>query len=177
MKGEDGKVASLVEELTEVLEQEYKIYRDLLPIAESKTKVIIKNDLEALQNITEQEHQVIDQINALETKRAQVIFNIGTVLNQKPEELTLSKVIDLLTQQPKEQEKLNEVHKSLKQIIQRLTEVNYQNQSLIEESLEMIEFNMNLIQSTRMSPGNNYTKGAQTIDTPVFQAGMFDAKQ
>ena len=170
-------MASLVEELTEVLEQEYRIYRDLLPIAESKTKVIIKNDLEALQNITEQEHQVIDQINALESKRAQVIFNIGTVLNQKAEELTLSKVVDLLNQQPEEQEKLNEVHKNLKQIIRRLMEVNYQNQSLIEESLEMIEFNMNLIQSTRMSPGNNYTKGAQTIDAPVFQAGMFDAKQ
>lgn len=177
MKREDDQVASLVEELTDVLEQEYKIYKDLLPIAESKTKVIIKNDLEALQTITEQEHQVIDQINALEAKRAQVIFNIGTVLNQKPEELTLSIVVDLLNQQPKEQGKLNEAHKNLKQIIQRLMEINYQNRSLIEESLEMIEFNMNLIQSTRMSPGNNYTKGAQTIDTSIFQSGLFDAKQ
>ena len=50
--------------------------------------------------------------------------------------------------------------------------------SLIEQSLEMIEFNMNLIQSTRMSPGSgSYTKSAYENDAPAWQTGMFDARQ
>ena len=61
--------------------------------------------------------------------------------------------------------------------MRRLVDINEKNKNLIENSLEMIEFNMNLIQSTRMSPGNNYTKGAITEDAPALQAGTFDAKQ
>ena len=83
----------------------------------------------------------------------------------------------MLKNQPEEQKRLSDIQYNLKRTIQRLMEINLQNKSLIEESLEMIEFRMNLIQSTRMSPGNNYTKGAMTTDAPTLQAGMFDAKQ
>jgi hypothetical protein len=59
-----------------------------------------------------------------------------------------------------------------------LTEINARNKTLIEQSLEMIEFNMNFIQSTRMAPGNNtYTRGASQYGNDSYQAGMFDAKQ
>jgi len=38
-------MASLTEELIRVLQEEQDIYQKLVPIAEDKTKVIIKNDL------------------------------------------------------------------------------------------------------------------------------------
>ena len=41
----------------------------------------------------------------------------------------------------------------------------------------MIQFNMNIIQSTRMVQGNNYTKNAGESDLGATQTGMFDAKQ
>lgn len=170
-------MASLVEELISVLEKECEIYDKLLPIAEKKTNVIIKNDLETLRSITEQEHEVVDKVSVLERKRERVIFDIATVLNQDKETLNLTKIVKLLEQQPKEQKKLEMLHAHLKRTVNRLMDINYQNKSLIEESLEMIEFNMNLIQSTRRLPGNNYTKGARTIDAPSLQTGMFDAKQ
>lgn len=170
-------MASLVEELISVLEEECEIYDKLLPIAEEKTNVIIKNDLETLRKITIQEHETVDRVNALERKREQVIFDIATVLNQDKDTLNLTKIIQLLEKQPKEQKLLGELHSRLKRTVGRLVDVNFQNKSLIEQSLEMIEFNMNLIQSTRTLPGNNYTKGATTIDAPSLQTGTFDAKQ
>ena len=36
---------------------------------------------------------------------------------------------------------------------------------------------MNFIQSTRMSPGNNYTKSAGQASSILPETGMFDAKQ
>jgi hypothetical protein len=49
---------------------------------------------------------------------------------------------------------------------------------LIENSLEMIEYNMNFIQSTRMSPGsNNYNRDASTSYGIDLGPGAFDAKQ
>ncbi len=52
------------------------------------------------------------------------------------------------------------------------------NKDLIENSLEMIEFNMNFIQSTRMSPGNNnYNRNATNSYTSDYGGHGFDAKQ
>lgn len=170
-------MASLVEELITTLNQENEIYESLIPLNEEKTKIIINNDLQALQEMTETEQDMVQKINALEAKRQEVIINIGTVINRNPETLTLKNLVRLLENQPKEQEQLGMIHDKLQKTVHRLTEVNHQNQSLLEQSLEMIEFNMNFIQSTRMSPGNNYNKNASGIDMPVEQTRMFDAKQ
>lgn len=171
-------MASLIEELIHTLEQECEVYGQMLPIAEKKTKVIISNDLDELQDITNQEQRMIGSINALERKREEVVTNIGTVINKDPRTIQIKSIIQILEKQPGEQKQLSEIHDNLKKTIQRLVEINNHNKSLIQQSLEMIEFNMNFIQSTRMSPGNlSYNKGASQMDTPSLQTGMFDAKQ
>ena len=171
-------MASLIEELVSTLKAEEEIYKELLPITEKKTRTIISNDLEELQKITEKEQLMIERLTPLERKRAEIIENIGIVLNRKSDTLTLKKLIELLQKQPNEQKELSILHDSLQTIVKRLVEINDRNKSLIEQSLEMIEFNMNLIQSTRMSPGsNNYTKGASSVEMLATQTGMFDAKQ
>lgn len=170
-------MASLIEELITTLEQEDEIYKTLIPINENKTKIIINNDLEALQRITDKEQSMVLKINALEHKRQEVIVNIGTVINRDPSTLDIKTMVKLLEKQPQEQKKLSQIHDSLRRTIERLMELNRQNQSLIEQSLELIEFNMNFIQSTRMSPGNNYNKDASEIGTQFEQTSMFDAKQ
>lgn len=171
-------MASLIEELINVLEQEQEVYQQLVPIAEEKTNIIVKNDLNALQEITGKEQNAVDMLNVLERRREEIITNIGTVINRKPETLDMKTLIQFMEQQPNEQKALSVLHDNLKRTIQRLVEINNRNKSLIQESLEMIEFNMNFIQSTRMSPGNNtYTKGASQYDAQASQTGMFDAKQ
>ena len=170
-------MASLIEELIQTLNEEDAIYTDLIPLAEEKTKVIIKNDLDNLQKITDKEQEIVDRLTALEHKRMDVIKNIGIVINRDPETLTLRAITEILKKQPKEQEQLAAINDHLKKTVQTLVEINNLNKSLINESLEMIEFNMNFIQSTRMSPGNNYTKGAKQMELFVPRTGIFDAKQ
>lgn len=171
-------MASLVEDLISILLMEEQIYKDLIPIADVKTKVIIQNDLQALQETTDQEQRVIERIQALERRREEVIVNIGTVINRPAANLTMKTIIKLLGRQPAEQKKLSELHDSLTATINQLVAINARNKSLIQQSLEMIEFNMNLIQSTRMLSGSsNYTKSAEESNTRSIQTGMFDAKQ
>ncbi|MDF2944206.1 MAG: hypothetical protein K0S01_3064 [Herbinix sp.] len=171
-------MASLIDELIDILEKEYEVYQQLIPIADEKTQVIVKNDLTSLQDITGKEQISIDRINALENKREAVMVNIKTVINRKAGDFNLKTLIELMEKQPKEQKALSVIHDNLKRSVQRLVEINSRNKSLIQQSLEMIEFNMNFIQSTRMSPGNNtYTKGASQYDAQAFRTGMFDAKQ
>lgn len=169
-------VASLIDELIDVLDKEYEIYNNLIPIATEKTKIIVKNDLAALQEITAREQEAVDQITALENKRGRIMGDIKTVLGKK-EDINLSTLVGLLDQQ-KEQKTLSLLHDKLKDVVNRLVEINNRNKTLIEQSLEIIEFNMNFIQSTRMAPGNvTYSKYPSQNNEDTWGTGMFDAKQ
>ncbi|MCR5728619.1 MAG: flagellar protein FlgN [Lachnospiraceae bacterium] len=171
-------MAGLIDELVNTILKENDIYKELIPIADEKTRVIIKNDLDALQKITEQEQLTIEKINALEKKREEVIVNIGTVLSRNPKELNMKTLIKILGKQPEEQKRLSRIHDELSETLRRLVVINDRNKELIKQSLEMIEFNMNLIQSTRMAPGvNNYTRSAGESSIRQAGTGMFDAKQ
>ena len=100
------------------------------------------------------------------------------MLNKDAATLDLSTLADLMGKQPEEKERLVQLHDSLEVIMKRLVGINEKNKNLIENSLEMIEFNMNFIQSTRMSPGvNNYDRNAASSYSAGYTPGAFDAKQ
>ena len=170
-------MASFMEELIATLRKEQAAYQELLPVVEQKTQAIIANDLQKVQSITEVEQAAIGKISGLEQKRTEIMKNISVVLNKKVSDLTLPNLIKLLERQPQEQEALAQIHTELRTLLKRLSEVNGHNKNLIEQSLEMISYNMNLLQSTRIVPGNNYTRNAGQWDMTASQTGMFDAKQ
>ncbi len=171
-------MASLMEELIGTLTAEEEIYRDLVPVEEEKTRAIIANDLKALQDITVREHELVDRTSALEGKRERVTLDIATVLSMDPKNITLEKIIDVLKNQPDDQKRLQIVHDRLRKTVMRLQAVNDQNKTLLKEAMDMIEFNMNVIRSTRMSSGSsNYSSDASEVAGMAPQHGMFDAKQ
>ena len=139
--------------------------------------MIVANDLEGLQQVTDEEQVLVDRITSLEAKRIEVIKNMATVLNKDWNDLNLDTIINILNNQPEEQRQLREIHDVLIKTVNQLKDINLQNKQLIEESLEMIEFNMNFIRSTRMSAGTgNYTKQASVHDASVSDSGMLDRK-
>lgn len=171
-------MASLIDELIEVLGEEYETYNGLIPISREKTQIIVKNDTTTLQEITAKEQEAIDRITSLENKRARIMEDIKTVLGKQNDNLNLSTLINLLDKQHKEKRALSELHDKLKETVNILVDINNRNKVLIQQSLDMIEFNINYLQSTRMSPGNNtYTKNASQGNDKNSQTGMFDAKQ
>lgn len=171
-------MASLMENLFEILSEEKRIYEMLIPISEKKTEILVKGDLAELESITRQEQELVDKVYALGNRREEIIVNIGVVLNKDSDRLDLASLAGMLEKQPEEQKRLAGLHDSLKAIMKRLVEINEKNKELIENSLEMVEFNMNFIQSTRMSPGvNNYDRNAASSYTSGYGRGAFDAKQ
>lgn len=171
-------MASLMEELIQTLDAEEGLYRELIPVQEEKTRAIIANDLKSLQDITVREHELVDKTAALEQKREQVANDIATVLGKDPKTITLEQIEEVLKNQPQDQEKLQEVHDRLRKTVMRLQELNDQNKDLLKESMEMVEFNMNVIRSTRMSSGSsNYSSNASEVAGMAPPHGMFDAKQ
>lgn len=167
-----------MEDLFTALSGEKEIYEKLIPVSEKKTEILTRGDLKELEEVTQEEQALVEKATAIGKKREEVIANIGVVLNRDASTLDLTTLATLLEKQPGERKKIAQLHDELKVIMRRLVDINEKNKNLIENSLEMIEFNMNFIQSTRMSPGvNNYDCNASSSYSPGYTPGGFDAKQ
>lgn len=171
-------MASLIEELVSTLDREDRLYTDLIPIQEKKLRAIVTNDLETIGKLAEEEQTLVDEVGMLEAKRMRITDDIATVLGKPQGTMKLEQIVQTLKNQPDEQKKLQELHDRLRRTIARLQELNVQNKDLLDQVLEMVEFNMNVIRSTRMSSGSsNYSSSAAEVEGMAPQHGVFDAKQ
>lgn len=172
-------MASLMENLISVLEEEGKAYEELLELSMKKTPVIVGGDLEGLQKITDEEQVIVAKVNRLDAKREEITKDIANVLNRDVTKLKLADIISMLSQRPVEQRKLAAAHDRLKEAVGQMTKINEQNRDLIQSSLEMVEFDLNLIQAMKSAPQTaNYNRGAYSSGAFMGRSsGGFDAKQ
>ncbi len=168
-----------MENLIEVLNKQYTEYETLLNLSCRKTTVIVEGNLEKLQQITDEEQRVVSVVNHYEAERVEVMKDIANVINKDVETLKLTDLIQMLEPRPQEQKQLTEVHDKLRNVALRMKRVNEQNKELLENSLEMVEFDLNLIQSMRKAPETaNYNRNAyNTGSTMGSFKGSFDSKQ
>lgn len=171
-------MANLIDELAEVLLKENAEYEELIGLSTEKTSIIVKNDIEGLNNMVAKEQTVVDRINLLEKQRESVVSDICKVLKVEPADLTVKILIDLLKKQPTEQAKLQNAHSKLVITLDKMVKVNERNKMLMNEAVEMIEFEMNLLKGMRMAPEtNNYNKSAYNATMLDSARIEFDAKQ
>jgi len=170
-------MASLIEELITTLSDELDVYEALIPIADRKSSVIISNKVEELEAITEQEQLAAERLGSLEKKREKVMNSMRVVLNRKKSDLKLDELIDLLAKQPETQKQLADIRKRLKDTLSRMKTLNDRNAKLIASSLEISDFQLNMIRSSRTYIGNNYTRNAGQFDMSMGTIGSFDARQ
>lgn len=171
-------MASLIEELINVLNDECDIYEKLYDIALEKTPIIVAGNVDELQKITDIEQNTVDNILILEKRREIAVYDIAMVLNCNVKTLKIAEIIDLMESQPEVQLQLKTVHKRLKKVVNDLLEANHRNKNLIDNSLEMAEFSINLLQNTQIVPDTaNYNRGAANVDTFAPTKALFDTKQ
>ncbi len=168
-----------MQDLIDTLDKEETEYVTLLDLSKRKTPIIISGDVEKLQKITDEEQIIVDRISHLEKIREQVMSDIADVINRDVKTLKLSYLIQMLEKRPKERDALALIHDRLKATVGELVMINNQNRELIRQSLDIVDFNLNLIKSMRQAPETgNYNKDAGIAGSVLGgAAGGFDAKQ
>lgn len=171
-------MAGLIDELADILEQENTEYCTLIELSKEKTAYIIRNEIDNLSRIVGEEQVVVDRVINLEKKREGITKDICSIIKVPVEQLTVKVLIELLYNQERERNLLADVHGRLRRTIDKMVSINEQNMSLMKESLEMLDFEINLIKGLRTAPEvNNYDRGACSAGGTNFGAGAFDAKQ
>lgn len=154
-------MASLMEELVNVLEAEKQEYSRLLELSLKKTPVLISADLDELARITDEEQLITSRIVNYDKKREVLTKDMANVLNKDVEEIKLDNLIKLMAGRPQEQKRLAILYDELTDTIAQMKRANEQNKVLIESSLEMVQFDINILQSMKAAPETaNYNRNA-----------------
>ena len=172
-------MASLVETLVDVLDKECSLYEKLLGLSSQKTTIIIKGDLKALAEITDEEQCIISDIQSMEKHRVTAMTDIANVLNKDVNSLKLTELIQILEKRPTDRKNLALQRDRLVDVANNVRRVNGQNQELLKSSIEMVQFEMNIIQASKRAPQTaNYSRAADTTGECLgYTSGGFDAKQ
>ena len=170
-------MASLMDDLIQVLENENEEYEKLAKLSKEKKQVIIDANVPALEKIVDLEQDVASKIQNLDKRRQKVMHDMSVVLNKPEQDFTIDTVIEMLSSQPEEQQRLQNAKKQLKTTLDQVRNINEQNQTLLNQALELVEFDLTLFRSMRTAPETaNYNKNAYNTGEILGGSG-FDAKQ
>lgn len=170
-------MASLVEDLVTVLNEEEQLYRRFIEYGEKKRQILIDSDVPALEQLTSLEQMTSDELLSLSNRQIQILKDIATVIGKTGEKLTVTKLVGYLGSQPDIQTKLQEARDGLLDAAGQVQELNRTNEALLKQAMELTEFNITLFRSMRQAPETaNYDKNAYNTGTLLGSSG-FDAKQ
>lgn len=170
-------MASLVEELINVLEQENEIYIRLSEYAQQKRQILIDADIEALEKLTVLEQDASDELLSKSNKQVSILKDIANVLGKDSSDITVTKLIGYLETQPEYQKKIIVARDNLLKIAGELKQKNNLNEILLNQAMEMTEFDITLFKSMRQAPETaNYDRNAYNTGSLLGGSG-FDAKQ
>lgn len=170
-------MASLIDDLLTTLSKEKDGYEKLFELTKEKRSAIVNKDISVLEGMTEKEQEVAAVLRNLEKRRLALMKDMAVVLGHDNENLTVTAIIGFLDKQPEEQEKLTKARDELIDAAGRMQFMNEQNRMLLEQAIEMVEFDLNLLKGLRQAPETaNYNRNAYNTGD-LLPNGGFDFKQ
>ncbi len=130
--------------LCDILNKQKKEYEKFLDLMKKKEQLLIKGDTKRLAKVVKDEEQFINKIEMLENERIKAVKLCVETKDKTP---TLK---DVLSTAPQEElEMLEKSSIALMEILNSVARMNRSNAELIKESLNFINYNMNLLSSDR----------------------------
>ena len=162
----------LVYELMDVLEKQMVHFDELIVISSEKKDLIVNNGTDGLSKLTSDENAITGKLAKLDKTRAGLMNDIANVMG-RPKGITLSELVEIMTGQA-EQERLRELTETTKEKLEELKTLNDRNKTLIDNSLEYINFTINAIRSSLLPEQAIYSNDGEELGT---RQSFFDAKQ
>ena len=156
----------------ELLEKQKKVHGDLLELSHEKGQVIVRGEMDRLNEIVALEMKCLARLSALEKRRNKLLEEISSVLNVREEDLTLSVIIENV--EPDERGALSALQKELMSAMKMLAEVNSRNGELLETHIEYSGAMINLFAQPEDPLNNLYGSLGKTDDDRRSGAGFFD---
>jgi len=166
-------MAGLMQQLTDHLSERIADYNALIVLSEKKPECIIANDADGLSKITSDENALVGKMQKQDKIRESLMSEICNVLGISQSDYTLTQLCDMIKEQ-EEHALLCDLVSKTREKMEKLKELNNHNKTLIESSLDYIDFSVNVIRSSHEPEKRFYdTQGGEIAQS----AGFFDAFQ
>lgn len=163
--------AQLVNELTEILDKETGIYAKLLKLSSDKTNIIVAGKVAELENIVKLEQSIFMNLGKFEVKREQLVEKLAVQIGISSEYLTITVLARHV--EPSQAERLKTIQDKMLNTVNMLKDTNDKNSKLIKNSLDFINFSINLLTSVD-EVNNNYGSTGQASSSK--KRNLFDLK-
>jgi flagellar biosynthesis/type III secretory pathway chaperone len=155
-------------QLIALLEKHVKLHKGLLDLANKKTEVLKKGDMEALSEIMKEEQKYIAVINQVERERIHVVNAMVSESNDR----TLTTCISLA--EGTERAMLEKLRDDLTAVISELKNINQLNQQLTQQSLQFVNVMLDMLMP--QPPNINYAATNKAPNPYEGGRSLFDSK-
>lgn len=170
-------MASIMDEFVATLEAENEAYGRLVQVSREKTRTIVEQKVDELMEITAREQAIVEEIMVLEKKRTEVRSEMAKILKVPAENLTLLSMSKMFEKRPEDKKRILDLREKIRLTLVDVARINKENETLLNQSMEMLEYDINLIRSTRVAPTTaNYDRYAYNTDT-ILPSGGFNVTQ
>ncbi|ACL70464.1 hypothetical protein Hore_17150 [Halothermothrix orenii H 168] len=142
----------LYENFLNLFKKEYELYCQLQDMAERKQEAIVDNNVEKLTEIMHNEQELIDKISDMEEKRRELLAEIAHKQGFEGDKISFQQLFTLFPEEDKAE--LKELKEDFLEVLSDLQTTNESNRQLIEDSLKINNFTLQLI---RQAAGKNVT--------------------
>ncbi len=162
-----------VNTVMDILKKEHGYYKDLTELSKSKKNIIIEGKVEELDKIVKLEQNMIYNIGQLEKQREEEVSKLCKILGVSSAQITLSDLAKML--QPELKKGLEDIQENLRETFSELKAANDINGQLLEQSLEYIDYSINLFAGSGMETGSLY-EGIGKSGSKQNRKNIFDTK-
>lgn len=170
-------MAGIIYELIDILDEQKECYEGLNTLGKYKEEAIVNKNLDFLQEIVTTEEQFVGRLSILDKKREVLMKDIAIVTGMNYKTLTITSIIEKIGEANEATAKLKSLRDGIKEELAVLKKQSHINKALIDQSLELVDFMINAIGSTKgYSHIGNYNKPGEDA-AMQRQQSMFDRKQ
>ncbi|WP_077624760.1 flagellar protein FlgN [Sediminibacillus massiliensis] len=158
-----------VKPIVESLKNIAKLHESLLSISKDKTNCLKEGDTDKLQKLLVQERKHVQAINQLETKRQELVGEWAALNNMKPGEATVSAMIEKLDDHLDKTDLEKQFH-HLTDVLIELKKQEQLNQELTEQSLQFLEFSIDMLDPSIKNMNYGTGTGQQSNKRSLFDS-------
>lgn len=149
---------NLISKLIDVLKKECEIYKEIRSLASSKKEIIIEGKVSELESLVKLEQSMLIRVGKLDRQREDLTGKITAELGLNNEDATITNICNKIDN--KQAEELLSIKEEFMKVLKELKNMNELNSRLVKNSLDYINFSINLLGSS-VTLDNTYADTGQ----------------
>lgn len=164
-------MTAIWDKLVILLNQILQIYQALLQLSRKKREILVAANPQELEQLTKQEEMLIIEAGKLETLRVSLTRELATALGMTPDDTALAVLLERADSQTAN--KLKTISQTFAEVTDELVMLNELNEKLIRQSLNYINYNINILSHSTAEP--TYAAKGQ-VESARLSRSILDAK-